>query len=718
MLRLLTELAATVFMGLAIVSVARLDAFAATGDEQDDVQVIAGRLVMSLLPADQAGVAAAVKAGRDVSETLLDDGSWPDIDYAGAARSNWQAASHLHRLQLMAIACRLAQGDPSASTLRTKTLLALSFWLDHDYQNPNWWWNEIGTPQAIGRAAILMRDSLTPDQMQKTIKILDRSVLSMTGANLTWVASNAIVKGCLERRPDIIAQAYSRLYQEIKIAGPDEEGIQEDYSFHQHGAQIYSGGYGRQFEADCVRNILSAWGTKFQIPPDRLAIFVKFQLEGQQWMMRGAQFDYNVIGRELTRREDRAPDYASVPAAGPLPATTIGLASVETSSRTDLLAYAERRACIASAAPLSGSRAYWLSDYVAHQRPGYFVGLRMCSSRMRNGETVNGEGLKSRYLSYGATFIYRTGNEYHNIFPVWNWRRIPGTTVEQDDASLLDSVNDLGAESFAGGASDGRFAVAAQDLKLGHVAGRKAWFFFDDGLVALGAALSCPTGNSLITCVNQCLQNGEETSGTLPDPQQTGGDSADCRWVVHDGVGYVFPLGGAVSDSTGPQTGRWSDIGSGSSQNVTADVFSLTIDHGTQARDASYAYEVLPGWKPSQLQQTLRRFKIVANTSDAQAVFDADADVLQVVFWKAGVVDNDGAAVGADRPCLALVDRRGREAVLTAASPDHAAGRVHITLPGRWHGAGARPGAGSTVVAVDLPAGLDAGRSVSVALTQ
>jgi hypothetical protein len=35
---------------------------------------------------------------------------------------------------------------------------------------------------------------------------------------------------------------------------------------------------------------------------------------------------------------------------------------------------------------------------------------------------------QSFFLSWGANFNYLSGFEYLNIFPLFDWRRVPGTT--------------------------------------------------------------------------------------------------------------------------------------------------------------------------------------------------------------------------------------------------------------------------------------------------
>ena len=47
-----------------------------------------------------------------------------------------------------------------------------------------------------------------------------------------------------------------------------------------------------------------------------------------------------------------------------------------------------------------------------------------------NGEDVNDAGGQSFFLSWGANFNYLTGFEYLNVFALYDWRHVPGTTVE------------------------------------------------------------------------------------------------------------------------------------------------------------------------------------------------------------------------------------------------------------------------------------------------
>ena len=57
----------------------------------------------------------------------------------------------------------------------------------------------------------------------------------------------------------------------------------------------------------------------------------------------------------------------------------------------------------------------------------------MFSNRIFNTDMpYNYEGMKNHHIADGATFIFRTGGEYRNIFPVWDWRD-KATQVDPQD---------------------------------------------------------------------------------------------------------------------------------------------------------------------------------------------------------------------------------------------------------------------------------------------
>src|SRR5439155_19057204 len=117
-----------------------------------------------------------------------------------------------------------------------------------------------------------------------------------TGQNLVWGVNNQILRGLIENDADTVAAAYTRLYEEVRIS--TDEGIQPDFSFHQHGAQLYNGGYGLGFAQDVPRLVRFSWGTSWQIPDDRLQVLCGYLLDGEQWMMHKQRIDDSTVSRQ------------------------------------------------------------------------------------------------------------------------------------------------------------------------------------------------------------------------------------------------------------------------------------------------------------------------------------------------------------------------------------------------------------------------------------
>src|SRR5262249_23504541 len=146
---------------------------------------------------------------------------------------------------------------------------------------------------------------------------------------------------------------------------------------------------------------------------------------------------------------------------------------------------------------------------MVQQRAGYYASVKVVSTRTSQPEQGNNQGLKNLYLGDGVNQIMVTGNEYYGIQPSWNWRRLPGTTVEQDTRSLTPPGSfgaTKGTTSYAGGVSDGTYGATAFNYNRFDVAAKKGWFFFDNEEVALGSAINAPNATSEVdTTLNQCL---------------------------------------------------------------------------------------------------------------------------------------------------------------------------------------------------------------------
>ncbi len=650
--------------------------------------------------------------GEQYAEKLGPDGSWSDVDYQSETQSRWIAAEHLNRTRVMAMAAALdRQGGHPDQALEAKVLGALKYWTLHDYQNPNWWWNQIGVARLAGEIAFLMQPQLSPEQLSKVVEFMKRSDWrkgAWTGANLTWGVAIEIVRGCLEENPDTVAEAYHLMYQEIRIVRPAEEGIQQDYSFHQHGAQLYSVGYGLAYAIDVGRFVAFAWGTGFQIPADRMAILNSYLLDGEQWLVRGDIIDYSTVGREVTRKgKVVAPGHSTVSGnsvASPgesLPGVVAMLGELPTLRQKELRAFSARLQQLKNAPVFAGNKQFWCSDFMAHRREGFYTSVKMLSNRMLNGEEVNHEGKKSQHLSDGVNLLYLTGDEYRDIFPVWDWTKLPGATAIQGTLEIGgdNPIHARGTTAFAGGVSDGKYGMAAMDLARGNLSVKKAWFFFDDGYLCLGAGirLADDTEHSVATDVNQTLLAGDVLTSQSRQPLAEGAHSYEAgkiAWVYHNGVGYILGPDCRISLTNGPQTGTWREIGSGSGKPVTLPVFNLWIDHGYAPRAGIYQYCVLPGASVKQVAARARSplIHVLSNQEGVQAVWHGELKIVMVAFRRPGFLATPMGRVAVDHSCLLLARKVADGWKISASNPENQPLTLHVEVGGRK-------------IAIDLPGG-------------
>ncbi len=670
-----------------------------------DLETIRERTLARLLDG------ASSDAVEDLVGSLRPDGSWPDVDYHSQQRSRWPTAGHLANVAVLAKAYVSPKsglrGDPE---LRAAVLGSLDYWLEHDVQNPNWWWNQIGVPRSLAPVLLMMQEELSPAQRERGLSILRRAKIGMTGQNLVWVTEITARRGLLENDPALVAAAYRRIAEEIRVG--TGEGIRADFSFHQHGPCLYNHGYGAAFVADCSRIAAEVAGTPWAFESEKIAVLGSLILDGSRWMARGTASDFGAEGREITRRGQDA---------------SYLIAAAEEMLKLPTGREEEFRALVAGtsgggAAALSGNRHFWCSDMMTHHRKGYYTSARMFSRRIVNtDQPCNSEGLKSHHIADGCNLVMRTGREYRDIFGVWDWHKVPGTTAEQTSA-LTGSPRRQGERSFVGGVSDGTYGMAAFDFTRDKLAARKSWFFFDDEYVCLGAGITCRSDSPVVTTLNQCVMNGQVVVASDAGARQLDrGDHVleSPAWIWHDRIAYVLLRPERVRLRNDAQRGSWAQINRQyPNRPIAHDVFSCCINHGTQPADARYAYVVVPGIELASIAAYAKRpaVKVLRNDPQLQAVRHERLAVTALAFYKAGgaTVDRE-LTIGVDTPCLMLLRQTPSELAISLSNPENRAGTVCVDVSETLHGEGvhAAPDAAGSRIVVDLPEGMAAGSSVT-----
>ncbi len=548
-------------------------------------------------------------------DTLIHDGPYvyfSDIDYTCQNTAVWDTINHLRRMQQKLLSeghCALKD-----AALMGDMRAALEYWLDRDFQNPNWWYNQIGMVSNLAAVTIMLYDVLEPEQLSRAAQLLQRgsvagtpAILKWEGANLIWGIRDTIYHALVIGDGALMRVASDRIAQEIAIAPALECGIKPDMSFYQHGPILYSCGYGRSFTYETAQLLYMLSGSEFAVAEDKVALFEDFVLDGQRYMMRGPAVDYQTVGREIAR-----PDALSSSAFA---AATEFLLDTNGCRRKDELKQFHQT--LTGAQDCFASTKYFpCSYYLSHKTPAFHMSVKGYHTNYKGTEW----GLQENRLGYnlncgGVTTFMASGREYYNLSPINDYAAIPGTTAPKwEDAALWeysegDWKSKAGTNEDCGGFSDGSMGVLYMRLEHDGFSGYKTYFAYEDGMVCLGCGIDGP--EPLYTTVDQAFREGELfEKQTLKKGQ----------FVVNGGFRYTNLSDAPMTAEAKKVTGAWIRNSPAESKSVVeGNVFLAQIE------GASYAYAVTA--------QSASDGKIarIVNTSAEQSVTFTDGRRLAVI---------------------------------------------------------------------------------------
>ncbi len=595
-------------------------------------------------------------------------GCFTDIDYSRRDRTNWEPLTHIDRLYDFAFAYTNPQNTYYQSEdIYNKIVKGLEYWYERNPHCNNWWYNQIAEPQKIGLMLIQMRTGKKQIPSALETKTLQRirkeggHPAKWTGANRTDIALHWIYRACLEKNEADLKTALENAYSPIEYTV--KEGFQHDNSYFQHGVQLYIGGYGDEILKGTTQVAMYTQGTRYALGAEKIRILGKFMRGTYYQTIRGQHMLFDVLGRGISRKD-----------------ITDKSATALFAERMIILDPEHADEYKAIIARLKGEQPagyklqplhthYFRGDYTLHVRPGYTFDVRMVSTRTMRCEYGNGENLKTYFLSDGCTNIVTQGNEYTNILPVWDWRRIPGTTAPQLDTIPMAASDwqTRGTSTFAGGVSDSIYGVSAyayMDNYAGvNTGAKKAWFFFDNEVVCLGAGINSTSHAPIYTTINQCLLNdknilvSQNKKQTAIKKGEFSYDSPD--WTLHNGIGYIFPQGGRIYLNNEQQAGSWYDINHTESKEMQhREVFTLGFDHGTTPHNATYAYIIIPGITSARQMDTYNKknpVEILVNTDSMQIVRHKKLNIWQMVFYRKGTFTHKEITVKVDKACTLML---------------------------------------------------------------
>lgn len=701
-----------------------------TNAKPDDFEIIKARVVAELMKSsiDDGNV-------ETIINKMNEDGSFQGINYEDLSRTaGFPHRRHTSDLVYLAKAYKI-KGSSYYKNKKLKEIIikGYKYWVDNEFFGDNWHDNQISTPTNLVNLMLIIGDELPKDLVEKGQPIIGRAHMNASGARPS--GDRIVIAGILAKNLLFIGdkQQFDEVIKiiegEIKFS-TGSRGMQHDYSFHHRVDRVNnttSYGYGK------YANAFGEWSwyvadTKYAFSVEKINQLVDYYLDGvYKQMVYGVYIDISVKNRSISHKGTFEPQ---------------GITEIErllesTDYRKNELEEIIRLRKGESKPTQSFAKFFWQTEHFVFQRPNFYTTVRMYSTRNRNMEVpYNGPGKTTHHRADGTNYLMLKGDEYHNIWAVYDWQKISGTTIMQKPELYgPDEIQKEGLTDFVGAVTDGMYGAVAFDFKSPHdmLEAKKAWFFFDDEYVCLGTDIKSKPDLPVLTTINQVLMKSEvaiQYDNKTEKLAKGNHKLNNVKWVHQDKIGYVFPEPTTIEISNQVQKGRWSDITDQkniSDEVVNEEVFMLGFNHGNRPNNASYQYIVVPDVSKEELTKTAgnnRGITILSNTSDLQAVKSNKLGIYQLAFYKAGEVEiSADSKFSMDSQGMAMLKMQGSRIIeITVADPSRKLSRILVTVPGVYNTKGdgfvaiQNAADNNTLFIIDLPQDVFVGKSVNVKL--
>ena len=486
-----------------------------------------------------------------------------------------------------------------------------------DANSFNWWDWDIGTPAKLVPTLIIMEEDLLSQgrSISKYLALYDQRnpTTERTGSNAFNIGQITIGSALLQHDAERILRVQDMLkptFQYVDNGRSKGEGFYTDGSYIFHTKNPLNGQYGAEHLA-LVGPYLSMFaGTRLEIRypmADNLAdwiynAFDKLIYQGKMFRMVEGRSPAGGIASAREVLGSILDSMASLDAEDQQKMKAIVkeyIASEEQSAFYENLSLCQvleltkiMKDDNVTVRPFQQfNHVYHNADKVVHQRGNFAIGISMSSSRIANYESINGRNLTGWYVSDGMTEYWVKDNYTQQPADYWNGvnpYRLPGTTVDTQErpAVSISSGNEyLSGQDFVGAVSlEDTWGTAAMQLESYHSEGgtgstseiggplpahdsslmaKKAWFMFDDEVVALGTDISANDDAEVLTVVDnkrsvetmQVSQVQESTpygivaveASEEPQPENPAEATLDedytTRWASETGATITWDLG-------------------------------------------------------------------------------------------------------------------------------------------------------------------------------
>lgn len=594
----------------------------------DDIDTIRQRVLQIGIWPTVENISETVQTALSYSATLNSSCYWPDIDYADQSLELWSTVAHMYRLTTMLQAITVNEStiknDPK---IFAQVHCALNVWLIHDWQNPNWYANQIRVPLQATSQLLMLAENATAFETQKIQEMSFRAAWWLrrstdVGANLLWMIQIEIYRSLATNNRTGLDQGFPRMWKDVNISSTSDVGIQTDWSYHFHGGQLLTGTYGVVWINNVLLFLLCSEQTQYQPDDQVMSLAADFLINGAAWMIMSNYWDWNIAGRSICKLDNGFPHSLAI----------IWIRMIAERVKTDerkieLIHFADRLDNQPNATLLIGNRHFYLSDYQVHRRPNWIFTIKMQSTRTQPVECLNGDNLKDEHGGQGVLNLYRIGmNDYTAIFPLLDWQAINGITVEHDIPlePCVHGAFDWKNLPFVGGVSDGQYGLAMMDTASHNLTAQRSWHFFDEAVIALATNLTLTTPTTAwTTLASRLLPTGQITVGFFNSTTITLNDgnysfpyaenkSFNVQWVhlEDSNIAYILQLQQQyqlICIEVGMKTGNYNTIGPANAT-VTARMTTLYINHGRGPYTLDYNYMIVPNVSLASIPTLIRTY--------------------------------------------------------------------------------------------------------------
>ena len=423
----------------------------------------------------------------------------------------------------------------------------------------NWYDWQISAPQRLVNILMLLEDKFTEKEIAKYLSPADKKVkVENNGSNRSYLSMISIGLGLLEHDLDKIMAGRDGLDRSLPFSRNMGEGPHKDGTYIMHGYFLMNGAYGGSLLTSVAPILSVINGTEFEVqnPMKRYVndwlreMVDPIIFQGGRMSMtaaRGRGWERNSAVNMFAPMLDLIDGLDEEDAAW---AKSMIKYNVQQNTATNYwttaymnLSQVTKLAKIMDDDTLPEydskniSKAFHFGDQFVHKRTDWAAGVAMHSSRMMDYESINSQNMRGWYMNGGMLYMYTKGDMEQYEDPWWNnvnGYHMPCVTNDTQERPEMSSYQGwLSHQDYVGSVSvDDTWGMAAMDFEsynsdvpIGKDSGdygsarpahdssltaNKAYFMFDDEIVAIGNEINAEDDVNVETTIDNRLLRKKE----------------------------------------------------------------------------------------------------------------------------------------------------------------------------------------------------------------